>query len=210
MSLLQKSKPRRRPQAIRRLALLLASLGADAERISVVGMAFGIAAGAAFMATGELQNPQPAWLAAAGLCLARLLSIQTAAALRPASDRQTREEAFYNELPERVSDAVTLIGFGFALDSSPWLGLGAALSAILSAYVRSFSFPGRDSARDVGIVLMDRRQRLVLLASAAVLMVVGASRPLPFHPTELALWTVVAGCLLTVALRWLDLRAIKV
>lgn len=205
-----KAKPRRRHQALRRFALLLARFGADSERVSVVGMALGVLAGATFMATGEVERTAPVWLAAAALCLSRLAAIQVSAVLQPAAVRQSREDAFYNELPERVSDAVTLIGFGFADRSSPWLGLAAGLSAILSAYIRSFSFPGKATPREAGIVLMDRRQRLIVLILASVCMVVEATTPLPFAPARLALSAMVAGCLATVALRWLDLRAIRV
>ena len=209
MSSLPKSRSRRRSQPFRRLALLLASAGADAAAVSRAGMALGILGGGAFMATGEFEDAKWLWSAAVLLCLGRLLTIQVAAVLQPRSLPETREEAFYNELPERVSDAITLIGFGFAAGSNAWLGLAAALSAIFSAYIRSFAFSDKQSERSPGIVLMDRRQRLVVLAAAALPALAGEADSLPFPPAEAALWIVVSGCLLTVALRWIGLRAIK-
>lgn len=43
----------------------------------------------------------------------------------------------YNEAPDRYSDAVTLIGAGYAVSSSPTWGYLAALLAVLTAYVRA-------------------------------------------------------------------------
>lgn len=209
MSSLPKSRSRRRNQPLRRFALVLAGAGADAAAVSRAGMALGILGGGAFMATGELNDAKWLWLAAVLLCLGRLLTIQIAAVLQPRSLRETPEEAFYNELPERVSDAITLIGFGFAAGSNAWLGLAAALSAIFSAYIRSFAFTEQQSERSPGIVLMDRRQRLVVLAIASLPAIAGVADALPFAPAEAALWIVVGGCLLTVVLRWVGLRAIK-
>ena len=43
----------------------------------------------------------------------------------------------FNEVPDRVSDAATLIGFGYATGSNPVLGFVATIFAIFLAYMRA-------------------------------------------------------------------------
>lgn len=206
-----KPKPRRRWHFLRRLTLLLMRIGVTSEMVAIVGMGLGILAGVAFMATGESSHPRTAWGIGIALCLLRATTIRLDAMLQPASIRQSREDEFYNELPERVSDAVTLLGFGFASDSSPWLGLAAALSAIFSAYIRSLASARLGGRRPTGVVLMTRSQRLILLSIASALILAGISTGIPGTDIpEITLWVVIAGCLLTVCLRWFSLRGIRV
>lgn len=206
-----KLKSRRRWHFLRRFALMLMRLGVTSETVAVIGMVLGILAGVSFMATGESGHPRLAWSLAIVLCLLRALTIRLDTMLQPTSLRQSREDEFYNELPERVSDAVTLLGFGFASDSSPWLGLAAALSAIFSAYIRSLASSRLGGKRPTGLVLMTRSQRLFVLSAAAGLILGGISTGVPGRDIpEITLWTVIGGCLLTVVIRWFTLRGIKV
>lgn len=211
MTDVSKPKTRRRWNFLRRLTLLLMRIGVTSEMVAVFGMILGILAGVAFMATGETIHPRLAWSSGLLLCLMRALAIRLDAMLQPTSIRQSREDEFYNELPERVSDAVTLLGFGFASDSSPWLGLAAALSAIFSAYIRSLASARLGGRRPTGVVLMTRTQRLILLSFASTLILSGITTGIPGTDIpEITLWMVIAGCLLTVCLRWFTLRGIKV
>lgn len=206
-----KPKIRRRWHFLRRVTLLLMRIGVTSEMVAVIGMVLGILAGVAFMATGESNHPRLAWGIGIALCLLRAITIRLDAMLQPASIRQSREDEFYNELPERVSDAVTLLGFGFASDSSPWLGLAAALSAIFSAYIRSLASARLGGKRPQGVVFMTRSQRLILLSLASTLILAGVSTGIPGTDLpEITLWVVIAGCLFTVCLRWFTLRGIKV
>lgn len=211
MSDLSKNKPRRRWAFMRRLTLLLMGLGITSEMVALIGMVVGILAGLAFMATGEFSHPRLAWGLGMGFCLLRIAAIRLDAVLQPAALRQSREDEFYNELPERVSDAITLLGFGFAADSSSWLGLAAALAAIFSAYIRSLVSSREGWRRKVGFVPMTRTQRLVLLSFTSALMISGVPAIRPgFTLPRVTLAIVVAGCLLAVTLRWFRMRAIKV
>jgi len=185
--------------------------GITSEIVAIAGMVLGVLAGFAFTATGETPYPRIAWTVGGLLCLLRIVTIQLDGMLQPSAVKQSREDEFYNELPERVSDAVTLLGFGFAVASSPWLGLAAALAAIFSAYVRSLASARAGWKRATGPVLMNRTQRLVVLSSTAALMVAEVQERLSsVELPRLALTLVVAGCLITVALRWFTLRGIKV
>ncbi len=206
-----KAKIRRRWSFLRRLTLLLMRFGVTSEMVAIAGMVLGILAGIAFMATGETDRPSLAWGAGAAFCLLRVVAIQLDEMLQPTAMRQSREEEFYNELPERVSDAVTLLGFGFAAGSSSWLGLAAALAAIFSAYIRSLVSSRTNDRRKAGFVPMTRTQRLLLLSLVSVLMIAGVQERLPeFDLPRITLCVIVAGCLSAVILRWFSLRGIRV
>ena len=184
-----KLKSRRRRQSFRRFSLLLVSLGINSEVIAIFGMLIGILAGISFMATGEVANPRIFWISGMLLCLLRIGCIRIVRFMQSQSFRPSLEDTFFNELPERVSDAVTLIGFGFALDANPWLGLAAALSAIFSAYIRSIAFSRGANESTATSGPMTRLHRLHLLAVTSLLIIL--------------------GCAVTVILRWLTIKAIK-
>ena len=42
----------------------------------------------------------------------------------------------FNEIPDRLSDALTLVGAGYAIGGTPELGYIAAIAAVFTAYVR--------------------------------------------------------------------------
>lgn len=184
-------------------------LGARSESIALAGMILGILAGAAFMLTSEAVGVHQAWLFGAILCLLRIVAIKTTETLQPSQSRQSREEQFYNELPERVSDAITLMGFGFAAHSNAWLGLAAALTAIASAYARSLVSTRTNWRRYTGFVPMRRAQRLLILSAASFVLMENPDAAWEgYSLPSLALILIVSGCLLATLLQWLRLRGI--
>ncbi len=211
MTEISRTKPRNRLQLTRRLTLFLMGLGISSEAVAITGMLLGIVAGASFMATGESVNPVFFWSLGLTFCLLRIVSIRLDRLLQPTTSKQSLEDVFFNELPERVSDAVTLIGFGFAIHSSPWLGLGAALSAIFSAYIRSIAFSRGAGRKSASSGPMTRIHRLMLLSLTSILMILEVPQdsfttPIP----EIALWVIIGGCALTVTVRWFGMKGIKV
>lgn len=206
-----KSRTRRRRQPLRRLTLFLMRLGITGEIVVVSGMILGILAGAAFMGTGETSRPDIFWAAALIMCALRIFCIKLDYQFRPLASSQYHDEVFFSELPERVSDAMTLIGFGFAANSNPWLGLAAALAAIFSAYISSIAFSRGAGRKTAFSGPMNRVNRLIILVITSSLMIFGISNerlatPIP----EVALWVIVIGCAATVLIRWIRLRGIKV
>ncbi|SIO27077.1 Phosphatidylglycerophosphate synthase [Singulisphaera sp. GP187] len=115
----------------------LARQGASANAISVAGMVAGILGGVAFALTPHLSIPALAWLAGAILVQARLAANLLDGMVAIESGRASRLGELYNEVPDRVSDAATLIGLGYAAGGIPWLGYLAAVMALFVAYVRS-------------------------------------------------------------------------
>lgn len=77
------------------------------------------------------------FIAAAAFIQLRLLCNLIDGMVAIEGGRQTRVGVLYNELPDRVSDAATLIGAGYAVMSEPVLGWLAALLAVMTAYIRA-------------------------------------------------------------------------
>jgi phosphatidylglycerophosphate synthase len=83
----------------------------------------------------------------------------------------------FNEIPDRISDAATLIGFGYAAGSSPRLGYLSAVVAIFVAYVRA-------AARVAGAPQdyrgpMAKQQRMLVVILAALFL---ACSPAAWQP----------------------------
>jgi phosphatidylglycerophosphate synthase len=134
----------RRPIAVRewqvfqRAAGWLAHQGVSPNGISVAGMVCGVAAGGALAATPYLSGLEQrlAWLAAAVLIQLRLLANMLDGMVAIEGGRASPVGELYNEVPDRISDAATLIGAGYAVGSDIALGYSAACVALFTAYVR--------------------------------------------------------------------------
>src|SRR5262245_42494369 len=115
----------------------LARRGISANAISVCGMLAGIASGIcrglmARFPTGE----RLLWICGAALAQLRLLANMLDGMVAIESRQASAVGELYNEVPDRVSDAATLIGLGYAVGGNPVLGYAAAAVAIFTAYVR--------------------------------------------------------------------------
>lgn len=121
----------------RRMAAALVARGASPNGISVAGMAAGMAAGLAFAAVAWWPGAAtPLWLAGALLVQARLLANLLDGMVAIGRGVASPVGELFNEVPDRVSDTAVLLGLGVAAGSDA-LGLGAALAAMLTAYVRT-------------------------------------------------------------------------
>ncbi len=135
----------RRPIAARELRVFRRAAGWLARRhvspnaISVAGMFCGVAAGAALFLTSY----HPGWrerfgfLAAAALIQLRLLANMLDGMVAIESSQASPVGELYNEVPDRISDAATLIGLGYAAGGDVVLGYAAAGVAVFTAYIRA-------------------------------------------------------------------------
>jgi len=105
--------------------------------VSLAGMAAGILAGIALALTDRIAIPWLAWLATAVLVQLRLLANLLDGMVAIESGQASRLGELFNEIPDRVSDAATLVGLGYAAGGSPALGYLAAILAIFVAYIRA-------------------------------------------------------------------------
>src|SRR6478672_8881927 len=135
----------RRPLASRNtrwanaLAGILARRRVSPNAISLAGLAAALLAGVAFAATALTDGwaSRLCWVAGAACVQLRLLANLLDGMVAVASNRTSKLGELFNEFPDRLSDAATLIGFGYAAGSLPKLGYVAAVGALLTAYVRA-------------------------------------------------------------------------
>src|SRR6266478_4132886 len=136
----------RRPIASRerrvgpRIAGILAGRQVSPNSISIMGMLVGVIAGILLAGTRFVTDAgaqRALWLMAAAGIQLRLLANMLDGMVAIETHKASRLGELYNELPDRVSDVVIIVGAGYAFSSLPVLGYVAACLAILTAYVRA-------------------------------------------------------------------------
>ena len=157
--------------------------------ISIAAMGFALIGGAAFWASSHWT-----WLAIIGalMCQARLLCNLFDGMVAVEGGKGTKDGPFWNEAPDRVSDLLLIGGAGLGA-GVPALGFAAAALAVLTAYLREL---GRAEGLppDFGGP-MAKPQRMAVLTLAGVVAVI-------WPPAVMwALWVIVLGAALTIALR---------
>lgn len=196
------------------LAGWLAHRGVSANAISVAGMVCGIAAGVALAATaGTMDWPQRGlWLLGAVLVQLRLAANLLDGMVAIATGTTSALGELFNEVPDRFSDAATLIGLGCAAESDPLLGCLAAGGAVLTAYVRVVGQVAGAGPEFCGPMAKQHRMFLVSVAALYLAITPGAWQPdwegwgLP----AVALLIILVGCVWTVIRRlWRIVRNLK-
>ena len=118
--------------------------------------------------------------------------------------RKSAYGPLYNEVPDRLQDSVLLIAAGYAAGYG-WLGLLAVLLAAICAYVRllggTFGFAQDFSGP------MAKPQRMAALTAGAVAACIEAWWAGTLYALPVTLVLIVAGTLLTIALRLLRIGA---
>lgn len=125
------------------LAAATAKAGASPDMISAASVAFALLGGALFLGAGLAGGgPRALLLILAGLCVQlRLICNLLDGMVAVEYGRGGSAGPIWNELPDRVADALFLVGAGYCAASSGLeigvpLGWGAAVLAVLTAYVR--------------------------------------------------------------------------
>ena len=136
----------RRPLSVRNvpgwngLAHFLAAKGVTPDMVSIAGLMVGASSGVALAATSWFASSSAVamglWLAASVFILLRGFCNILDGVIAVEAGKATRVGLLYNEVPDRLADAATLIGAGFAVGGVVSLGWVAALLAVLVAYVR--------------------------------------------------------------------------
>lgn len=123
------------------IARWLAQSGMTPNAVSMLGVAFAIAAGAALaVSSAPALVPRAAALLIAATCVQlRLLCNLLDGMLAVEEGLKTPSGELFNELPDRIADVVILVGAGYAVRDEPYglvLGWSAAVVALFTAYVR--------------------------------------------------------------------------
>lgn len=122
------------------LATRLARRGVTPNAISLGGLAAAVTAGGGLVATSYPLNEwaiRLLYLSAAAAVQFRLLCNLIDGMVAVEGGMRSPVGELFNEVPDRISDAATLVGAGYAAMSVPWLGWLAAVLAVLTAYVRA-------------------------------------------------------------------------
>ncbi len=204
--------PERRPIAARErawsraVARLLARWGASPNGISVAGMGAGVLAGAALAITRL-----PGWETAGFVLGAAFVQLRLAANMFDGmvaieQQRTSPLGTLFNEMPDRVSDAATLIGAGYAAGGDPTLGYLAACLALMTAYVRAQGKAAGAPQEFCGPMAKPQRMFVVTVAALYAGLLPRAWQPaLEAWPgvstAGLALLVIVAGSAVTVVRR---------
>jgi len=100
----------------------------------------------------------------------------------------------FNEVPDRVSDAATLIGFGYAAGSNALLGFVATCFALFLPYLRAMGKVAGAQQEFCGP--MAKQQRMAVVTIAAIICAV-IPRAIDWKVPTYALWLVIGGCMVT-------------
>jgi phosphatidylglycerophosphate synthase len=184
-----------------RIANFLARHGAAPNGISIMGMLCGIAAGMMFAATARSAHEWVFWLAGAVLVQLRLLANLYDGMVAVARGIASKVSELFNEVPDRISDAATLIGFGYAVGSDPLLGFIATIFAIFLAYLRAQGNVA--GARQEFCGPMAKQQRMAAVTIAAVICAIPSFVPAAGPNREWkipkwTLWLIIGGAIITI------------
>lgn len=149
-------------------AAWLARGGVTPNGISFMTIVFSAIAGAALAGTALVDGwaTRVLWLVAAAGIQLRLIGNLLDGMVAVEGKKGGPVGELWNEAPDRLSDALTLIGAGFAAGSEPLLGFGAALVAVLVAYVRALG--ASVGAGQIFIGPQAKQQRMAVVTGASV------------------------------------------
>jgi phosphatidylglycerophosphate synthase len=195
----------RRPIAAREhaasaaVAAWLIRRGASPNGISLAGMGCGLLAGLAFALTWSWpEAARGLWLLGAVLVQLRLAANMFDGMVAVGRGIASPRGELWNEVPDRVSDTAVLVGLGVAAGGDWALGLGAALAAMATAYVRCV---GRAAGAPSDFSGPMAKQQRMFLATAVALVCALAPAAWSAGLPRAALVVILLGSLLTAALR---------
>jgi phosphatidylglycerophosphate synthase len=200
-------KIERRPLASRQwrssiaLAGWLARQGVHPNAISLFGLACGVLGGLMLMLTSRSIGAPFFWILSAGFVQLRLLCNLIDGMVAVESGKSSVLGELYNEVPDRVSDAATLIGLGYAAGGVPWLGDLAAVLAVFVAYIRAEIKVAGGPQDYCGPMAKPHRMFVVTVTALACAVVpMSIQRSVSGHDWGLpaaALAVIVVGCVAT-------------
>jgi phosphatidylglycerophosphate synthase len=160
----------------RALAKAVAATGLTPNQISVIGV---------FISLASLANFYYHHYLAAAVCITcRLLCNMIDGMVAVEYNKKSPSGEIFNELPDRLSDTLSLLGAAYACDMVQ-LGLWASLLAVLTAYIRTLCASAGAPADFGGP--MAKQQRMKLLIAAGVVLTLRPHWDVHVLPATLAL-----------------------
>jgi phosphatidylglycerophosphate synthase len=146
----------------RRLAARLTRSRITPNQISVLSIAWAALGGALLLGAPRW----PAFVATAACVQLRLLCNLLDGMVAIEGGKSTPTGALFNEIPDRLADALFLVPLGYA-GGYPWLGWLTALLAVLTAYIRVVG-GALGQRQDFGGILPKQRRMAVLTLALLV------------------------------------------
>jgi len=192
----------RRPLASRdtgwanKLTQMLAKTSITPNQISIASMGAALIAGVLFYLAGQTSGALRivALLGGGLFCQLRLICNLLDGMVAVEAGKGSPDGAFWNEMPDRVSDILILVGIGYGL-GMPTLGWAAAAFAVLTAYVRELGHATGLAVDFCGP--MAKPQRMATVTLAAVLASVATLWGYSALVMQIALWIVAVGAVAT-------------
>jgi phosphatidylglycerophosphate synthase len=199
---------------MRRAASWLIARDVPANAVSLSSIAFAALASLCLAATHSTNGAgsRVLFVLAALFVQLRLLANLLDGMIAVGSGLASPEGELYNEVPDRVADALILIGAGFSAGGTPALGYLAALVAVFVAYIRALG--GSVGAQSLFMGPMAKPQRMAAITAACVYCAaVPAGWPAgpsseTFGAISITLALIVAGGVLTAARRLRRIAAV--
>jgi phosphatidylglycerophosphate synthase len=115
----------------------------------------------------------------------------------------SRLGTLYNEIPDRISDTLILVGAGYALGGNIILGFVAALTAMFTAYVRAMGKVAGANQEFCGPMAKQQRMALLTIVAACLAMTPVSLQPIwrGYGLVSLALVLIIVGSILTAGRR---------
>jgi phosphatidylglycerophosphate synthase len=188
----------------RALAAWLAARAVRPDAVSMAGIAF---AGVSALAFPTSSDPGPggrvAWLLLAASCIQlRLLCNLLDGMLAVEHGMKTPVGDIFNDLPDRLSDVLMLVAAGYASPGSPYgpaLGWAAAVTAVLTAYVRVLG--GSLGLQQHFVGPMAKQHRMFALTVATLAAAAETSAGWPPRALQIGLAVIATGSMVTVVRR---------
>ncbi len=151
--------------------------------ISILGMVAGILAGCSLACT-QIEGFRIAGFIAGALFVQLRLMANMFDGMVAIEGKQVSPVGdLYNEIPDRVSDAATLIGCGYAFGGHPLLGYWTTILAIFIAYVRASGRVAGAPQFYIGPMAKQHRMFVVTLgAILSAILPIAWARDLPLLP----------------------------
>lgn len=140
--------------------------------------------------------------AAAALVQLRLLANLMDGMLAIEGGRQSKTGPLFNEIPDRIADVLFLAAAGYAVTWFSWaesLGWGAAVAAVLTAYVRVLG--GSLGLEEHFSGPMAKPHRMAVLTTACLLSMIEVAYGYEGRVLAVALAVIAAGSIVTFARR---------
>lgn len=186
------------------VARWMAKRGLRPNQISVLSFVNGCLAAVALIGAGQVGSDGRGYLllASAVFIQFRLLCNLFDGMVAIEGGFKTKSGELFNELPDRFSDAVILIGAGYAVEATETLhtlGWLAAVLSVITAYVRALGASAGASQHFSGP--MAKPQRMALLTITCAVMATLGFCGIDFNFIHPALGVISLGCLYTIVIR---------